>query len=175
MCKRSSIMTNILNNNQSLSASRNNSFCTRASIGTTQATHAKRIAQLLLGPTGSLLPSNDCSSCPPRRESTISEMVCVCFYPISFPFAISSFSTFHRLIAVIYFIRNFLFCFTCLLVKFSPTNYRFFSFSFSTLKILFVIPMLIVFFLFEINLDLLTFNFFEVKHTFLSITTSDYN
>lgn len=76
--RRSLIMTNILNNNQSLSASRNNSFCARPSSGgISHGAHAKRIAQLLLSPTGSLLrSSNECSACPPRRESTISETVC---------------------------------------------------------------------------------------------------
>lgn len=81
-CKRSFIRTNILNSNRSLSASRNNSFCTRTSSGINHGAHAKRIAQLLLSPTGSLLPASDCSSCPPRRESTLSEMVCVCFCPL---------------------------------------------------------------------------------------------
>jgi hypothetical protein len=84
-CKRSFIMTNILNNNPSLNSSRNNSICTRAN-SISQGAHAKRIAQLLLSPTGSLFPSNDCSSCPPRRESTISEMVCVCFSSHLFSF-----------------------------------------------------------------------------------------
>lgn len=78
VCRRSLIMTNILNNNRSLSASRNNSFCARPSSGgINHGAHAKRIAQLLLSPTGSSLhSSNDCSMCPPRRESTISETVC---------------------------------------------------------------------------------------------------
>lgn len=78
VCRRNLIMTNILNNNRSLSASRNNSFCARPSSGgINHGAHAKRIAQLLLSPTGSSLhSSNDCSMCPPRRESTISETVC---------------------------------------------------------------------------------------------------
>jgi hypothetical protein len=77
-CRRSYIMSNLLNNNQSLSASRNNSFSVRPSSGPTinHGAHARRIAQLLLSPTGSLLPSSECSNCPPRRESTISETVC---------------------------------------------------------------------------------------------------
>ena len=78
-CRRSFIMTNILNNNRSLSASRNSSFCTRTSGGINHSVHARRIAQLLLSPTGSSLPANDCSTCPPRRASTKSEMVCVSY------------------------------------------------------------------------------------------------
>lgn len=76
-------MTNILNNNRSLSASRNNSFCARpSSANINHGAQARRIAQLLLSPMGSSLPStNDCSTCPPRRESTISETVCACFPP----------------------------------------------------------------------------------------------
>lgn len=111
-CKRSFIMTNILNNNRSLSASRNSSFCTRPSGGINHGAHAKRIAQLLLSPTGSLLPSNDCSSCPPRRESTISETVCVCYYPLTPNWA------------VLYFMRIFFLfvSFFFLPVNFSPTT-----------------------------------------------------
>jgi len=67
-------MTNILNNNRSLSNSRNNSFCVRPA-GINHGAHARRIAQILLSPTGSKLPSNECVSCQ-RRESTLSEMVC---------------------------------------------------------------------------------------------------
>ncbi|CRK96265.1 CLUMA_CG009689, isoform B [Clunio marinus] len=75
-CRRSYIMSNILNNNnnRSRNPSRNGSFCHRPSIAINHGIHARRIAQLLLSPTGSSLPSNECTSCPPRRESTISEV-----------------------------------------------------------------------------------------------------
>lgn len=68
-------MANILNNNRSLSASRNSSFCARPTGNINPSAHARRIAQLLLSPSGQALPSSDCSNCPPRRESTISETV----------------------------------------------------------------------------------------------------
>lgn len=87
-CRRNLIMANILNNSESLNASRNNSFCVRQGSGINHGAHAKRIAQLLLSPTGgSSIPTYECTSCPPRRESTISESVCACFLPFS-PFIV---------------------------------------------------------------------------------------
>lgn len=73
--RNSFIMANILNNNRSLSASRNSSFCARPAGNINPSAHARRIAQLLLSPSGHALPASDCSNCPPRRESTISETV----------------------------------------------------------------------------------------------------
>lgn len=68
-------MTNILNNNRSLNASRNNSFIMRPNSAVNHSVHARRIAQLLLSPAGSAVPANECSYCP-RRQSMNSEMVC---------------------------------------------------------------------------------------------------
>lgn len=74
-CKRASFtISSIMNNPRSLNASRNNSFCTRGAIN--HGTHARKIAQILLSPTGSSLPSNDYSSY--KHESAVSyDMVCV--------------------------------------------------------------------------------------------------
>lgn len=75
-CRRSFIVASILNNNnRSLNASRNNSFCSRPTNVINNGTHARRIAQILLSPTGSSLAPTNCPSCP-RRESTISDTVC---------------------------------------------------------------------------------------------------
>lgn len=75
--RNSFLMASILNNNRSLNTSRNSSFCARPTGNINQGANARRIAQLLLSPTGNALPSGDCSNCPPRRESTISETVCL--------------------------------------------------------------------------------------------------
>lgn len=75
MRKRSSFVLSIMSNPRSLSASRNSSFCMRGNQNAhlNQNAHARRIAQILLSPTGSSLPSNDCSSYPIRESPT---MVC---------------------------------------------------------------------------------------------------
>lgn len=72
MRKRSSFVLSIMSNPRSLSASQNSSFCMRGNVN--QNAHARRIAQILLSPTGSSLPSNTCSSCPTRESPPT--MVC---------------------------------------------------------------------------------------------------
>jgi len=72
--KRASFtISNIMSNPRSLSASRNNSFCTRSTIN--HGAHARKIAQILLSPTGSYLPSNDCSTY--MKHDASYDMVCV--------------------------------------------------------------------------------------------------
>lgn len=71
MRKRSSFVFSIMSNPRSLSGSRNSSFCMRNNLN--QNSHAKRIAQILMSPTGSFLPSNESSSYPIHESPT---MVC---------------------------------------------------------------------------------------------------
>lgn len=72
--KRASFtISNIMSNPRSLSASRNNSFCTRSAIN--HGAHARKIAQILLSPTGSSLPTNDCSTY--MKHDASYDMVCV--------------------------------------------------------------------------------------------------
>ena len=75
--KRASFtISNIMSNPRSLNASRNNSFCTRSAIN--HGAHARKIAQILLSPTGSSLPSNDCSTYMKHDSHDASyDMVCV--------------------------------------------------------------------------------------------------
>lgn len=56
MRKRSSFVFSIMSNPRSLSGSRNSSFCMRGN--NTQNAHARKIAQILMSPTGSALPSS---------------------------------------------------------------------------------------------------------------------
>ena len=64
-----------MSNPRSLSASRNNSFCNHGAIS--HGAHARKIAQILMSPTGSSLPSNDCSSCMKHDSPASYDMVCV--------------------------------------------------------------------------------------------------
>lgn len=82
--KRASFtISNIMSNPRSLNASRNNSFCTRSAIN--HGAHARKIAQILLSPTGSSFPSNECSTY--MKHDASYDMVCVVQFALDVEFS----------------------------------------------------------------------------------------
>lgn len=75
VCHRSLIKRSVLNNDQMLNTfnSQNNSLCS-SEENASQGTCARQT--VLISPSGNSALSNECSSCPPRRESEMSERVC---------------------------------------------------------------------------------------------------